>query len=624
MSRKKESQAWKHFSKSSQDQAKCNLCGGIFSSKNVTNLTKHLNKKHPFVISSLENDNNEQQKESQQVDLSSFFKRSKRTSLFGTIKKSILRFIIKDNLPASIVNGEGFRAMMKDFFHELPTIDRKTIRTQIDEMFKFLKPIKAKSFHGKEIALSCDLWTEQFNHINYISLTGHFIGDDGNMTRVTLVCDPFESASTGEEIARTLSEILDDWNIKKEDVMCLVTDGAGNMRVASEILLGKSKHFICYAHRLNNAAQSAFKYTPEVNQILMKVKAIVQFSNQSNNFFNILRSVQMNDDLDGGKALKLIQSVETSLAIIKHPKDPPPQVSRLEKEVLIDLMKILEPLSIVTNEMSGDIYPTLSKVIPITYGLKKAINVIQVHSQVGQKFQDRLSFELNERLGNPESTLMCAVATFLDPRFKIADFSNPRSVLAAKNYIQKMNPDSTVTTIVPSQPSKGNLIWSYHDDIVSQVAHGIVNTSDFEIAYRQWIESRLLERQDDVLEFWRNQEGLFKNISLQFLIIPATSVPCERLFSDAGNTVTYKRSYVLKTLMIASCSNIYQEKTLISIYLIDIENSERYIYRYGMPPICPPLPASRIDILTDMLNIIYSSSLRGQGSTIARMITFNY
>ncbi|XP_074595168.1 E3 SUMO-protein ligase ZBED1-like isoform X2 [Brevipalpus obovatus] len=385
------------------------------------------------------------------------------------------------------------------------------------------------------------------------------------MTRVTSACDPFESASTGEEIARTLSEILDDWNIKKEDVMCLVTNGAGNMRVASEILLGKSKHFICYAHRLNNAAQSAFKDTPEVNQILMKVKAIVQFSNQSNNFSDILRSVQMNDDLDGGKALKLIQSVETrwnsvylmierfiklfdhiSLAIIKHPKDPPPQVSRLEKEVLIDLVKILEPLFIVTNEMSGDIYPTLSKVIPITYGLKKAINVIQVHSQVGQKFQDRLSFQLNERLGNPKSTLMCAVATFLDPRFKRADFSNPRSVLAAKNYIQRMIPDTTVTTIVPSQPSKGNLIWSYHDDIVSQVAHGIVNTSDFEIAYRQSIESRLLERQDDVLEFWRNQEGLFKNISLQFLIISATPVPCERLFSDAGNTVTYKRSCIDK------------------------------------------------------------------------------
>jgi len=185
------------------------------------------------------------------------------------------------------------------------------------------------------------LWTEQFNHVNHIGLTGHYLDENSNIARVTLAYDPFESQSTGEEIAHSLQVILDDWVIKKEDVVCLVTDGAGNMRLGTEILLGKSKHFICYAHRLNNAAQSAMKALPECDGLLRKVKMIVQFANQSNNFSDLLRNSQAGDDLEGRKPLKLIQSVETrwdsiylmlerfiklydyvTLAIIKHPEDP--------------------------------------------------------------------------------------------------------------------------------------------------------------------------------------------------------------------------------------------------------------------------------------------------------------
>lgn len=48
----------------------------------------------------------------------------------------------------------------------------------------------------------------------------------------------------------------------------------------------------------------------------------------------------------------------------------------------------------------------------------------------------------------------------------------------------------------------------------------------------------------NVLQFWLNYTkcDALKKVALKYLIIPATSVPSERVNSTAGNTITDKRS----------------------------------------------------------------------------------
>ena len=55
------------------------------------------------------------------------------------------------------------------------------------------------------------------------------------------------------------------------------------------------------------------------------------------------------------------------------------------------------------------------------------------------------------------------------------------------------------------------------------------------------------EHNTDPFHWWRDHKKQFpilSELARRFLIIPATSVPSERLFSDAGNNMTNKRTTI--------------------------------------------------------------------------------
>ena len=55
------------------------------------------------------------------------------------------------------------------------------------------------------------------------------------------------------------------------------------------------------------------------------------------------------------------------------------------------------------------------------------------------------------------------------------------------------------------------------------------------------------EHNTDPFHWWRNHKKQFpilSELARRFLIIPATSVPSEWLFSDAGNNMTNKRTTI--------------------------------------------------------------------------------
>ena len=62
---------------------------------------------------------------------------------------------------------------------------------------------------------------------------------------------------------------------------------------------------------------------------------------------------------------------------------------------------------------------------------------------------------------------------------------------------------------------------------------------------RRFFDSKLLERDEDPLTWWKDNKKDYKilfNLAKNYLCIPATSVPSERLFSTAGELVSIRRN----------------------------------------------------------------------------------
>lgn len=70
-------------------------------------------------------------------------------------------------------------------------------------------------------------------------------------------------------------------------------------------------------------------------------------------------------------------------------------------------------------------------------------------------------------------------------------------------------------------------------------------TSDATVEVQRYLSEPNIGRHENPLEYWERQKLVYPNLynlSLAFLCTPASSVPCERIFSKAGEVVSKKRN----------------------------------------------------------------------------------
>jgi hypothetical protein len=70
-------------------------------------------------------------------------------------------------------------------------------------------------------------------------------------------------------------------------------------------------------------------------------------------------------------------------------------------------------------------------------------------------------------------------------------------------------------------------------------------TADAIVEVQRYLREPHIKRNDDPLQYWEMHKLLFPHLyilSLKFLCTPASSVPCERVFSKAGEVVSKKRN----------------------------------------------------------------------------------
>ncbi|XP_045466082.1 E3 SUMO-protein ligase ZBED1-like [Harmonia axyridis] len=257
----------------------------------------------------------------------------------------------------------------------------------------------------------------------------------------------------------------------------------------------------------------------------------------------------------------LEEAVKSTVAIIEKEL---PVLTATEWNIIKELCLILKPFEEATKSLSGENYCTSSLVIPICNGLKNILEELlrKKLSETVTNVVQRLRGSFQERLGNVENNNTLAVSTFLDPKFKQFAFSNPSMAENTKENIMKMIVEKISeesSELYPSSAAKesndkpmeeiGNVnsmsIWGTFDKTIASVQPKGTHNSRAIIEIQGYIEEGVISRHQNSLLWWKNHKErlpYLSKIAQDQLCTLATSVPCERLFSKAGNILTERRS----------------------------------------------------------------------------------
>ena len=258
-----------------------------------------------------------------------------------------------------------------------------TIRNYIQRSYVDARDqIKSIISKASSVSLTHCLWTSHVTQ-SYITVTCHFLLDDWTLSSQVLATKQVTERHTGVNIAEEIKSIIDDYAL--QDVACIIHDNASNMEVAMQKL--GIPHLGCAGHTLQLSVNDGLKL-PELSKTLGRCRNLVFHHSVLANDALQKRQKQENPHK---KPLSLIQDVcmrwnstyflldrliDLRLPLygvlydLSKEKDSKNlEMSVNDWAVAEGLVKILKPLHIATQTISGEYYPTLGNVYPIISSL---------------------------------------------------------------------------------------------------------------------------------------------------------------------------------------------------------------------------------------------------------------
>lgn len=282
--------------------AKCNTCSYTKTVNwpiNGTNLEAHYKTRHPIIL-----DNAYNSRSSTNIENSSFntsidssqssvissnrpstldrFLERESPSLYKERRNSytlfdiplyrdlIVKFILNNNLPLSIVDSPSFRALIVYLNNSAPNISRPTIKLELEELYnRQTTKLKARlANNDSRYSLTLDEW-KSGNNNDYLAITIHFLNKDFKVEKYLIGFEYLNdsTAYTGEELYKYVDSVLKEYDIRNK-VLSITRDNASPITTLIEEVQKQYKAKFnttvidnrCVLHIINLVTNAFLKY----------------------------------------------------------------------------------------------------------------------------------------------------------------------------------------------------------------------------------------------------------------------------------------------------------------------------------------------------------------------------
>ena len=452
--------------------------------------------------------------------------------------------------PFKVIEGEAFCKMILKFDpkYQLPT--RNTIKNFIIKSFNkrrdYIKDY-IKTIPGK-VALTTDIWSSLKNE-GFLGITLHFIDENWILRHFTLDIFKIKGSHTGQAIADEIYKILLEFGLEHKAI-AITTDNASNMISSARYLKVKFEnntfiHYRCVAHVLNIIVTTGLEVIKEPIKKLRKLVKLIRKSAK------ILEELENLAKISNRKFLCPIIDCKTrwnstykminracilkeniQMLAVKYSNLNNFLPNQTEWELFHDLDSFLESFYNATNDLSTQSYPTIahSRIILLAIKIDLYIDRGQesllndIINSMKEKFD--IYYEILKEITH--------ISAFLDPRYKNYCFPEMSNEDILSPIQQKLEQEQPITSIKPIKISPF---------LQKLKATRNILTVDNEVN-KYWNSS---EAAEDIkpLEWWKTHSTEYPNLSklaIDYLCIQASSVPCEQLFSIAGQVLCKSRN----------------------------------------------------------------------------------
>lgn len=485
------------------------------------------------------------------------------------IDEQLLTFIIKGYHAFNMVECPEFKRFCYLLNHNYDTPSRKTLSNSLlSKVFdRTLSEVRNDiATNASFISLTTDGWTS-IKHESFFAVTAHFIDRNYCLKSYLLSCFKFSGQHTAENIAQELRNTAKVWDIQHKIVAC-TTDNAANMVKA--VQLCNWWHVPCFAHSLNLVVQNSLELIAETRS---KVRSVVEHFKRSPQALEKLHNIQRqlgysiltpkqecptrwNSTFEMfQRLLSMKEPLQSAMAILNS--ETVQKLSNEDWHLIEKCTEALASFEEVTKEVSSERSVSLSKLMLLSKGLYSHCLRLKDTNKTVEALTARLADEVLRRLIRKYGDLAIVwEATLLDARFKYHGFSKDdqrfkqtkeaiiNKCCAARGQ-EKINTVQTAqeTAVQPCTSS----VWQDFDVAVGDLLQPEISnprTASI-VEVDKFLNMPLLPRAGNPLLWWKEHSEIFPVLSKLMkrrLCIMATSVPCERIFSKQGQTITERRA----------------------------------------------------------------------------------